>query len=541
MKFITEVSSIFKGSNNRTDLDTYEFQLLKKIGNSMDIPEVIGLKDNAITLEQKKEIFLRHNLFHKKFMSKYCSGFKYYEKMEDLENDDFDVNSHLMQSEKIKETLKEKKHILLVDSRGKKTLGVFLPDISIDIEFDEIIIIGSSIYNYFYGKGRDSKSFDITLSGILQHMESREINDLGIDPINDFQFIISAEIAKQNILLRDRPTVKEVILNVYNEAMIEMGKDHTTELPTMTGLLKKELVTKEGTHTLRTFRFNFIKIKNGLTLSIRRFMNYDEIDGLGLDGLGYLEKAKKLTKLAIDEKKGANLILGETNSGKSTLLAALLNPIYKEKNKIIAIENPIEILMPYLQIDLTDTETADEQYKMTKEIAQKAILRHNPNVVLISEIRTKDEIDFYAGLGLRGHMAFATLHAGSVENAIEILLKIVEESELRNILNLFIHQELIAKKCNECSGAGVITKTNGSTLECGNCEGVGSDGVLPVYEIAKFNKLGIGDSLRDLGSLVKKGKLTYISKQSVIEELHAENKVHEADYKRIINLKKIGD
>jgi Tfp pilus assembly pilus retraction ATPase PilT len=541
---LKSLTKLIKSSKKTTKIENpqtnnTEYNVFINIGSSLDIPELSSITLNTYNQENKKDIFLKYNKFHKKFMASYCSFLKYYNTIEELEKDGYDINSHLMQVEKIKSKLEEKNQILINHKEGKRVLGVFLPDISVDIEFDEMIVIGNSIYNYFYGKGKDlnlfSNNHHLTLNDILQMMETNTINDVGIDPINDSQFLITAEVAKQNILLTKRPVVKDVILDIYNESMIEMGKDHTTEVPTMTGLLKKDLIDKKGNHVLRTFRFNFIKIKNGLTLSIRRFMNYDEIDKLGLDGLGYISQAQDIINRAIKEKRGINLIIGETNSGKSTLLSAILNKIYKSKMKIISIENPIEILMPYLQIDLTDTETADKQFKMTKEIAQKAILRHNPNVVLMNEIRTKDEIDFYAGLGLRGHMSFATLHAGSIENAIEILLKIVDESELRNILNLIMFQELIASKCKVCDGTGHI-----KDKPCKNCDGVGSDTVVPVYEIAKFNHLDINDNLRDIDTLIKQKKIVYLSKHHAIEELNSKNVVHNEDYARIMASKKLG-
>jgi len=532
---------INKESTRKTQTSNIEFNTFIDIGSSLDISELSNITLSSYSQQNKKYIFLQYNEFHRKFMGTYCKFLKYYNTIEELEKDGYDINSHLTRDVEIKLKLEKRDQILINNKNSQKiALGVFLLDITLDIQFDEMIVIGAPIYNYFYGKGKDLNLFNnndhhLMLNDILQIMETNTINDVGIDPISDTQFVITAEVGKKNTLLTKRPVLKHVILDIYNESMLRMGKDHTTEVPTMTGLLKKHLVDKKGNHVLRTFRFNFIKIKTGLTLSIRRFMNYEEIDKLGLDGLGYITEAKDIINRAIDEKRGVNLIIGETNSGKSTLLSAILNKIYKSKSKIISIENPIEILMPYLQIDLTDTETADEKFRMTKEVAQKAILRHNPNVVLINEIRTKDEINFYTGLGLKGHMSYATLHAGSIENAIEILLKVVDESELRNILNLIIFQELIASKCKVCNGTG---KVNGKP--CQNCDGVGSDTVIPVYEIAKFSHLDIKDNLRDMDSLIKKKRVIYLSKHNVVEQLNDRNVVHGEDYSRIMNSKKLG-
>lgn len=535
---VNKIKSLLKPEQNKDGFKVpkeNEFEFFKKIGDKYGISEIYDITEDKYTKDLKFDIFIKNKEFHLDFMSEVFSKFKRYETIDELEHDGLNVEYHLSLKEEEKMILMEGKMILIEGKGNKKYLGVFMPNINIDILFDEMIIIGNSIYNYFYGRGKDiafieSNHGSLALDDFLQYMESNSINDASIDPINENQFNITVEISKQNILLTPRPIIASIIKDIYNKAMIEMNKDHTTEVPISTGLMKKNLINIHNQNVKRTFRFNFIKIKSGLSLSIRRFMNYDEIQSLGLKGLGYTKEAIELIESTIDDKNGASIILGETNSGKSTLLSAILNKIYLDKSKIISIENPVEIEMPYLQIDLTDTETADEKFKMTKELAQKGILRHNPNVVLMSEIRSKDEIEFFVGLGLRGHMALATLHAGSIANAIVILLKVADESEIKNILNLFIHQELIAKKCDKCNGKGIY-----HDVACPKCKGVGSSGMIPIYEICKFSKLGVNDSLKDLESLIKNGKVVYLSKATYAKELYANNKIHKKDYERIIN------
>ena len=451
--------------------------------------------------------------------------------IEDLEKNGLDINYFLTLDTKEKEILTRKKMLLFKGKNGEIWLGFYYPSIYIDYHFDKVFFFGNNVYNYFFGKIKDLAFLDkeMDLDSLVQYMETNGINDMGIDPINDNQYIITAEISKKNVLLTKRPLLKDTIYSIFRNAMNRMNIDFTTEFPTTTGLLKVDLVGRSGIHVKRTFRINFIKVKMGYTASIRRFMNYEEVAHLGLKGLNYTDKAIELIEEAINDKGGINVILGETNSGKSTLLAAILNKIYLKQEKIISIENPIEIEMPYLQIDLSDTETADEKFKMTKEKAQKGILRHNPNVVLMSEIRTHDEIDFFAGLGLRGHMAFATLHAGSIEDAIHILLKVADEDEIRSILNLFVHQELLAKKCQHCDGKGYV-----KGVECEKCKGEGRNGVLPIYDIVKFEKLTKDDNLKDIDSIVAKGKAKRITKAELAKEYYDKNLIFEDDYRRLI-------
>jgi len=525
-KLEKKFSFLKKENNNNNNTIFFNF------GKKYNIPELIELNDKDLDEEFITNIMLKYNAQKKEFMQKHFKKLKYFAKIEELEEFGFNINYFITLNSKEKEYLTKKNSIILIDNENRKWLGIFYPRVDIDIDFDNMFIFGGNVYNYFFGKRKDlsflTSDKEFKMEVLLQYMESNDINDIGIDPINEAQYIITAEISKKNVLLTQRPIIKSMIDNLFNSLMTETGIDTTTEFPTTTGLLKIGLVNKEGIHTNRTFRINFIKVKTGYTASIRRFMNYEEIRDLGLKGLSYKDKAIELIDEAIKQKSGVSMVLGETNSGKSTLLAAILNKIFLSQQKIISIENPIEIKMPYLQIDLSDTETADEKFKMTKELAEKAILRHNPNVVLMSEIRSKDEIGYFADLGLRGHMALATLHAGSVANTIEILLKVADETQLKSIMNLFVHQELLAKKCQKCKGEGKL-----NNKICSQCGGNKSHGVIPIYEIVKFSKLGKDDSLRDFDKLIKDNKIKILRKQDLAKEYYDQGLIFEEDYERI--------
>lgn len=99
-----------------------------------------------------------------------------------------------------------------------------------------------------------------------------------------------------------------------------------------------------------------------------------------------------------------------------------------------------------------------------------------------------------------------------------------------------VQQELIACKCQNCDGTGIEKEK-----KCPKCDGIGSSGVLPIYEIVKFDKLDIEDEILDLKSLLKKGKMRYLSKHTVVQKFYNDGLVHQEDYERIINTKAIGD
>ncbi len=149
--------NIFKRNNNalneESSISSFEFNEFKQIGMELDIPEIYNLEyfdfDN-----NKMDIFLKYLDFHKIFSKTFLKDLKYYEKIEDLENAGYELDSHLRQPESIKRLLENKNQILLENKMGYKVLGVFCFDISVDVDYDEIIIIGNNIFNYFFGKGK---------------------------------------------------------------------------------------------------------------------------------------------------------------------------------------------------------------------------------------------------------------------------------------------------------------------------------------------------------------------------------------------------
>jgi type II secretory ATPase GspE/PulE/Tfp pilus assembly ATPase PilB-like protein len=182
-------------------------------------------------------------------------------------------------------------------------------------------------------------------------------------------------------------------------------------------------------------------------------------------------------------------------------------------------------------VDLTATEDAEEKYRMTREIAVAALLRQDPDVVLIQEIRTADEVEEFIELGLKGHLAYSTIHTGSVQETILRLLKSIgDQKVLRESLKLIVTQELIGKKCQTCFG---IKKES----VCETCNDMGVKGLLPVYEIAYFHDLH-GCDLTNLRDIISHGQIDYISKKDMAREYKEKDWITDKDYDRIMKYEK---
>jgi len=468
-------------------------------------------------------------------------GYKYsYHHFMNLKNSDNEYEIKLYQE-------LEKTHSLILKDKenNQQVLALLFPllNISFDVPFDKIIFISPSIYNYFYKK-TVSTSIEKQLSSfknLLQFMESskvqgRKINDLHIDPINEAQYVLTARLGEKNQELTKEPILKEDIDKILYEAKIKMGLETEEQIPEVTGIAREILVTEDGQPIERNFRVNLVQdIKNFVpmySVSIRKLMNSDEIINNGLKGLGYLPEAIKLIEQITAKKYGINVVSGPTNSGKTTLLATILYDLYEKQKRIISIEDPVEIPMPYTQIDLSLTANAEEKFKMTRRKAMKAALRQDPDIVLIGEARD-EEIPDFVELGVRGHTAYTTMHTGNITDVILRLLDGTDNPvKVLNSINGIITQMLYDKVCEKCKGKGILN--NGET--CPICQGSGFNGVVPIYEIGYFKNINVSELLKadgkvdlkkffDFKTLIENNEMEYISKIEVAEKLYHQGKI----------------
>jgi type IV pilus assembly protein PilB len=163
-----------------------------------------------------------------------------------------------------------------------------------------------------------------------------------------------------------------------------------------------------------------------------------------LTKLGLPEIAMKRFDKAIRQPFGMVLITGPTGSGKSTTLAAALQRVITPKVNVISIEDPIEYMIPGVQqIKLSD--------RLDMSRAMRAVLRHDPDIVMVGEIRDFETADLAIKLANTGHLTFSTLHTNDAPSAVSRLYKLgVEPFLLAYAINLVMAQRLVRVLCPEC-------------------------------------------------------------------------------------------
>ncbi len=160
--------------------------------------------------------------------------------------------------------------------------------------------------------------------------------------------------------------------------------------------------------------------------------------------LGFQEKAEKDFEASINKSKGIVLITGPTGSGKSTTLMAALYHVIKPSINVLTCEDPVEYaIRGARQIKIGN--------KLSFEQAIRSILRHDPDVVMVGEIRDKITAETAVKLANTGHLTLSTLHTNDAPSAISRLYKMgIEPFLLAYAINIIIAQRLVRKLCPYC-------------------------------------------------------------------------------------------
>jgi general secretion pathway protein E len=204
----------------------------------------------------------------------------------------------------------------------------------------------------------------------------------------------------------------------------------------------------------------------------------DELQGLSLDALGFASAMKENLRKLSAEPYGMVLVTGPTGSGKTTTLYAVISEANKGLDKIITIEDPVEYQLPgVLQIPV------NEQKGLTFARGLRSILRHDPDRIMVGEIRDPETAEIAVQSALTGHLVYTTVHAN---NAIDVLGRFqhmgVDAYNLVSALNGVLAQRLVRVFCRACKGKG-----------CAECRGTGFKGRRAIGELLVLN-----DELREL-------------------------------------------
>jgi type IV pilus assembly protein PilB len=178
---------------------------------------------------------------------------------------------------------------------------------------------------------------------------------------------------------------------------------------------------------------------------------------VSLSSIGFDEYSLAMFEQAIRKPHGMVILTGPTGSGKSTTLVAALRSVMSSTLNTITVEDPVEYLLEGArQVKLS--------HKLDFENAMRAILRHDPDIVMVGEMRDRITADIAVKLANTGHLTFSTLHTNDAPSAVSRLFKMgVEPFLIAQALNVVVGQRLIRKLCDRCKS--VMPHVNTELLE----------------------------------------------------------------------------
>jgi len=167
---------------------------------------------------------------------------------------------------------------------------------------------------------------------------------------------------------------------------------------------------------------------------------------LDMNKLGITSVAFDSLQLAMKKTRGIILTTGPTGSGKTTTLYSILNKLNKPDVKIITVEDPIEYQLP----GIMQTQI-DEERGYTFASAMRSLLRQNPNIMMIGEIRDSETAKIAIEASLTGHLVLSTIHANSAASAISRFVGLgLDRQTLANSIDFTIGQRLVRRLCPYC-------------------------------------------------------------------------------------------
>lgn len=278
---------------------------------------------------------------------------------------------------------------------------------------------------------------------ILVDASNRGASDIHFDPHDNF---LKIRIRIDGALHDYAEIPNNVKKNLITRIKIIAGMNITESRLPQDGAIK---ATLQGINL--DLRVSCLPTLNGEKIVIR-ILDYS-MSSNGLENLGFSKSNYEKVLKIISQPNGIILVTGATGSGKSTTVYSILQRLNREDTNIITVEDPIE-----MNIEGVNQVQTNSEIGLTFANALRSILRQDPNVIMIGEIRDTETAKIAVRASITGHIVLSTIHTNSSLNTIERLLDMdVERYLLSSALEGIISQKLARKLCPHCRK---LRKTN---------------------------------------------------------------------------------
>lgn len=371
------------------------------------------------------------------------------------------------------------------------------------------------------------------------------VNDILLDSSKRGASDIHFDPHKENMIIRVR--IDGSLIN-YAEVPTLFQKNLVTRVKIISGMnITESRLPQDGAIKLNTqgvnldMRVSVLPTNLGEKIVIR-IMDYS-LSGTGIESLGFSESNYKKIQKMLSLPNGIIMVTGATGSGKSTTVYAMLQRLNKEDTNIISVEDPVEMNIEGINQVQTNSEIG-----LDFATVLRSILRQDPNVIMIGEIRDTETAKIAVRASITGHLVLSTIHTNDALNTIERLLDMdVERYLLASALEGIIAQKLARKLCEKCKKKreasayekDLFKKALNKDIEylysaegCEECNH-GYKGRIPIHEVLLINTLirdAITENMRkdelrklvysqDVTSLLQDGLEKVELGQTTVEEL----------------------
>jgi len=366
------------------------------------------------------------------------------------------VEAGVITSLDLKVALESQKHVPVL-------LGVTLVDLGIATE-DQILPILALQLNridvHLAAKGEEPSSVSEALQQILRTAVEAGATDIHLEPYSAAEVKVRVRI---DGILREMQ-IPRVIHEQFPATV--------SRVKIMASLdIAEKRMPQEGRTTIHSggremdLRISILPTRHGESVVIRVLQS--EIP-LGLSGLGMDAEATECLEHLLTRRSGLILVTGPTGCGKTTTLYACLDKLNDSTKKIVTIEDPVEYTLPgAMQMQVMP------QIDLTFSRLLKTVLRHDPNVIMVGEIRDMETAEVAIRTALTGHIVLSTLHTNDACSTITRLQEMgVEPYLISSSLTCSIAQRLVRTICSRCQGK-----------RCVACLGLGLKGRTGIFEV----------------------------------------------------------
>ncbi len=322
---------------------------------------------------------------------------------------------------------------------------------------------------------------------IFEAIESRA-SDIHIEP---FEREVKIKYRIDGILVEKSPSSKRLQAAIVSRIKIMANMNIAERFVPQDGHI--EFMGKKGRIDIRVSTVPTVWGEDVALRLLDRSASLIHLQDLGMNTQSLEGFSKCLTRT-----HGIVLVTGPTGSGKTTTLYAALNEIYSPGVKMITIEDPVEY-----QLEGVNQMPVNPKRGLTFATGLRHILRHDPDIIMVGEIRDRETADIAIRAALTGHLVFSTLHTNDAPGAVTRLLDMgLEPFLLASSLEGILAQRLVRKICPKCKeqyqpDENVLKSLNGAMncgpdtkfyhgAGCNHCNGTGMTGRVGIFEMLRI-------------------------------------------------------